>query len=91
MPAKSTRSKGRQQELPGWSEQLARAVRKRRKDLGLTQQGVADLAGCGPVFLYQLETGKPSLRLDKLLAVLHVLGLELHLRPGHGALTTFHP
>ncbi len=74
--------------MPPWSKQLALAVRARRKELGLTQRGVADLAGCGPVFLYQLETGKPSLRLDKLLAVLQVLGLELHLRPGHGALST---
>ncbi len=49
----------------------------------LTQVELADLAGCGPAFLYQLETGKRSLRLDKVIAVLQVLGLQLALECGH--------
>jgi y4mF family transcriptional regulator len=62
---------------------LATAVRKQRKALGLTQQEVSELAGCGPVFIYDLESGrKPTLRLDKLLDVLAVLGLQLALEPG---------
>jgi len=32
--------------------------------------------------LYELETGKPTVRLDKVLAVLSVLGLELSLVEG---------
>lgn len=60
-------------------EELARAVRERRKLLGLTQQNVADLAQCGPLFLIQLERGKPTVRLDKVLAVLQVLNLAIHL------------
>jgi len=43
---------------------------------------LCDLAGVGPAFLYSLEHGKPSVRLDKVVAVLAVLGLELHVRPG---------
>ena len=62
-------------------------IRGRRRQLGLGQIEVCDLAGVGPAFLYQLEHGKPTVRLDKLLAVLEVLGLELHVRPGHGGLT----
>lgn len=61
---------------------LATVVRARRKELGLGQVELCDLAGVGPAFLYALEKGKPTVRLDKVLAVLRVLGLELHLRPG---------
>lgn len=61
---------------------LAEAVRDQRRRLGLTQLDVASLAGCGPVFIYDLESGKPTLRFDKLLDVLHVLGLQLVLGAG---------
>lgn len=50
--------------------------------MGLTQHELAGLCGCGPAFLYQLENGKPTLRLDKLVDVLHVLGLQLVLEAG---------
>lgn len=60
-----------------FQHELAKQVRLRRKQLDLSQQHVAQLAGCGPVFVIDLERGKPSLRLDKVLSVLKVLGLEL--------------
>ncbi|MEZ6014951.1 MAG: type II toxin-antitoxin system Y4mF family antitoxin [Planctomycetota bacterium] len=58
---------------------LGRAVRVRRRRLGLRQLVLADLAGVGVAFVYDLEHGKPTLRLDKVLAVLAVLGLGLAL------------
>jgi HTH-type transcriptional regulator/antitoxin HipB len=58
-------------------EILGGAVRARRRRLGLRQQALADLAGVGVAFVYDLEHGKPTLRLDKVLAVLDVLGLGL--------------
>lgn len=61
---------------------LAAALRKRRKALGLTQIELGRFAGCGPAFIYGLEQGKPTLRLDKLMAVLSILGLQLTLGPG---------
>ena len=61
---------------------LGQAVRARRRALGLDQLVLCDLAGVGPAFLYSLEHGKPSVRLDKVVAVLAVLGLEFHVRPG---------
>lgn len=70
---------------------FARAIRVRRKSLKLTQIDVSRLAGCGPDFLYDLEVGKPTLRLDKVLAVLAVLGLELVLTPGKGVLRVGEP
>lgn len=63
---------------------LAGAVRRRRKELGLRQAEVADLAGCSQRFVHTVEQGKPSLRLDKLLDVLEVLGLGLSVVPGRG-------
>jgi y4mF family transcriptional regulator len=52
-------------------------VRDRRRDLGLTQEELADLAGCSVRFVRFLEHGKPTLRVDKLVDLLAVLGLEL--------------
>lgn len=60
---------------------LGAAVRLRRRALRLSQLEVCALAGCGPAFLYQLEHGKPSLRLDKVVPVLDVLGLSLTVGP----------
>ena len=59
---------------------LAVAVVSRRKALGVTQREVAEMAGCDPAFVGDLENGKPSVRLDKVRAVLDVLGLELTIR-----------
>lgn len=66
---------------------LAEAVRARREELGLRQAEVADLAGCSQRFLHTVEHGKASLRLDKVLDVLAVLGLGLHVGPGRGEIT----
>lgn len=70
----------------GQGASLGAAVRARRRELALTQAQLADLAGVGLAFLYELERGKPTVRLDKVLAVLGVLGLELCLRPGSGGI-----
>jgi HTH-type transcriptional regulator/antitoxin HipB len=59
--------------------QLAAAVRARRADLSLSQQDLADMAGVSERFVRFVEQGKPSLRLDTLLALLDTLGLELQL------------
>lgn len=56
---------------------LADDVRLRRKELGLTQVDAADLAGVSERFVRLVEAGKDSVRLDKLEALLGVLGLEL--------------
>ena len=61
---------------------LGQAVRGRRKSLSLTQQQLADHAGVGVAFLYDLEQGKSGVRLDKVLDVLRTLGLELSVMDG---------
>jgi HTH-type transcriptional regulator / antitoxin HipB len=56
---------------------LASAVRVRRKHLGLTQAELADIASVSARFVYDLERGKPTIALDKVFAVLDALGLTL--------------
>lgn len=60
-----------------WHEQL----RARRQELGLRQIDVAELAGVSERFVRLLESGKDSVRLDKVTPVLEVLGLRLVLLP----------
>ena len=67
---------------------LAAAVRRRRHELGLRQDELAELAGCSTRFVHTVEHAKPGLRLDKLLDVLAVLGLGLSVRPGRGDVTS---
>jgi y4mF family transcriptional regulator len=57
--------------------EISRQVKLRRKSLRLTQDELADLAGCSQRFVRSLEAGKQSVRMDKVLAVLHALGLDL--------------
>lgn len=59
------------------SGQVARQVSARRGALGLRQAELAELAGTSARFVYEVERGKPSLRLDKLVDLLDVLGLEI--------------
>jgi y4mF family transcriptional regulator len=56
---------------------LADDVRARRGALGLRQDELADLSGVSVRFVRALEHGKPTVRLDKVAAVLDALGLEL--------------
>ncbi|TWT21505.1 helix-turn-helix transcriptional regulator [Luteimonas marina] len=56
---------------------LGAAVRQARKTHGLTQAELAGLAGTGPRFISELERGKASAELGKVLDVLAVLGLHL--------------
>lgn len=56
---------------------LGQAARAARKAIGLTQPQLALAAGVGVRFVVELEAGKPTLRLETLLRVLHALGGSL--------------
>lgn len=58
---------------------IAQAVRQARLRHRLTQTDLAGLAGTGLRFISELERGKPNVALDKLLAVLAVLGLRVQI------------
>jgi HTH-type transcriptional regulator/antitoxin HipB len=55
-------------------------VRARRASLALGQEELAELSGTSVRFIRSLEQGKATVRLDKVQAVLDVLGLELTVR-----------
>ena len=54
--------------------ELGFAVLAARGKLRLTQAQLALAAGVGVRFVVDLEAGKPTIRLDSLLKVLHALG-----------------
>jgi hypothetical protein len=53
--------------------------------LALTQLDVAGLGSTGNRFIVELEQGKPTLQLQKVLDVLNSLGLEVVIRAKAGA------
>jgi len=56
--------------------EIGAEAKRRRRALGISQEELAGLAGVSARFVHTLEHGKPTVRLDKVLAVLDVLGLE---------------
>jgi len=58
-------------------QELGAAIRDARKQQGLDQLLLADLAGVSDRFLRDLEHGKPTVRLKEVLQVLDALGLTL--------------
>lgn len=56
-------------------------VRKTRLAQGLRQDQLAAAAGVGLRFVVELEGGKPTVRLAKVLAVLDALGCRLQIVP----------
>ncbi|MGQ0504105.1 MAG: helix-turn-helix domain-containing protein [Myxococcaceae bacterium] len=52
-------------------------VRERRKGNSLSQRQLADLASVTQAYLSQLESGKPTLRMDVVNRVLAVFGKQL--------------
>jgi len=56
-------------------------VKAKRNELGMTQPQLADVSGTGIRFISDLENGKPTMQIGKILDMLHVLGLDLHISP----------
>ena len=64
-------------------EQIGKSVRTTRKKLGVTQKDLALTAGTGLRFIIDLEKGKPTCQIGKVLIVLQTLGIALALHaPG---------
>lgn len=64
--------------------EIGRIVRAARRAQGLRQDQLAGAAGVGVRFLSELERGKPTVRLEKMIAVLDTLGcsLRVEMPPG---------
>lgn len=59
------------------TDELINFVKRRREQLGLTQQELALRAGVGLRFVRDLEQGKQNLRLDKVNQVLVLFGHKM--------------
>jgi HTH-type transcriptional regulator / antitoxin HipB len=62
------------------SAELGAVVREQRKRLALKQLDIAGLGNTGNRFIVDLENGKPTVQLQKVLDVMHLLGLEVLVR-----------
>jgi HTH-type transcriptional regulator / antitoxin HipB len=58
---------------------LAEIVKKHRKMAGLSQLQLAEMAGVGKTVVFDLEKGKPTIRLDTLRKILSVLNIRVQL------------
>lgn len=61
------------------TQQLGDVLRAARKQLGLTQPQLAMAAGVGVRFIVDLEAGKATVRLERVLRVIDALGGVLQL------------
>jgi y4mF family transcriptional regulator len=61
-------------------EQVGGLVRSARKSMSVTQKNLAMTSGTGLRFIIDLEKGKPTCQLGKVLTVLHTLGITITLK-----------
>ena len=62
------------------SKMLGRKIRQLRREQGVTQAQLAGLANTGIRFVSDLENGKETCQLGKMLRVLSTLGVDLDIR-----------
>jgi y4mF family transcriptional regulator len=65
--------------------ELGLFVREKRIEQNLTQQELAERAGVGLNFVYQLEKNKPTVQLNCARQVLVALGYDLNFQPQSNA------
>jgi len=63
------------------SKDIAEIVKEARKSQGLTQIKLAKLCNVGTRFIIDLENGKPTCQIDKILVVLNGLGIKVNMTP----------
>lgn len=60
---------------------LGELVRTTRKELGVTQKDLALTSGTGLRFIIEMEKGKPTCQVGKVLTVLNTLGIRMEFYP----------
>jgi y4mF family transcriptional regulator len=67
-------------DTPIRSVELGAVIREQRKRLALKQLDLAGLGNTGNRFIVDLENGKPTVQLQKVLDLMDLLGLEVVVR-----------
>lgn len=62
-------------------QEVGKLVKTTRKQVGVTQRDLALTSGTGLRFVIDLEKGKPTCQLGKVLTVLQTLGVQIQLQP----------
>ena len=62
-------------------EQLGKIVRRTRKEMGVTQADLALTSGTGLRFIGEMENGKATCQIGKVLSVMQTLGIRLEVIP----------
>jgi y4mF family transcriptional regulator len=70
---------------------IGQIVRDERKELGLRQDELAAASGVGLRFIVELERGKTTAQIGKVITVLAALGCELQIRRPDGIVIAGQP
>ena len=63
------------------TQAIGQIIRENRKRLGVTQKDLALTSGTGLRFVIDLEKGKETCQIGKVLTVLQTLGIQIELTP----------
>jgi HTH-type transcriptional regulator / antitoxin HipB len=63
------------------TQQIGQIIRDTRKKLGVTQKALALTSGTGLRFVIELERGKETCEIGKVLTILNTLGIKIALTP----------
>jgi len=66
------------------TEQFGETIRARRRQIGVTQKDLAMTCGTGLRFIIDLEKGKPTCQVGKVLQVVQALGFDINTVPRGG-------
>ena len=66
-------------------KQIGKLIQSSRKTIGVTQKELAMTSGTGLRFIIDLEKGKPTCQIGKVLTVLQTLGIKLSFTLPHEA------
>jgi y4mF family transcriptional regulator len=61
--------------------QLGKLIHETRRKLGVTQKDLAMTSGTGTRFIIDLEHGKETCEIGKVLKILNTLGIRINLTP----------
>ena len=63
------------------TQEIGQMIRETRKSMKVTQKDLALTSGLGLRFIIELEKGKESCQVGKVLTVLQTLGIKMQLTP----------
>lgn len=61
-------------------EEIGKIIRETRKKQGITQSALAMTANTAPRFISDLENGKPTCEIGKVLQIIRCLGISIEMK-----------